>query len=169
MLGICAGSGYAINATMTDHRVKAVATVSAVNMGNFTRNGWRNTETVEKQVAALQNAGERRTAEANGAQPEMLLYVPNSTEGVAEPDMVEASEYYRQANRWRHESSPNRYLGRSTEMIYAFDAFDGIDTLLTQPLLLIAGSDAGSKWNSDRAYKLANGEKELSSSPAVRT
>ena len=161
VLGICAGSGYAINATMTDHRVKAVATVSAVNMGDSTRNGWRNTETVEKQVAALQNAGERRTAEANGAQPEMLLYVPNSTEGVAEPDMVEASEYYRQANRWRHENSPNRYLGRSTEMIYAFDAFDGIDTLLTQPLLLIAGSDAGSKWNSDRAYKLANGEKEL--------
>ena len=161
VLGICAGSGYAINATMTDHRVKAVATVSAVNMGDSTRNGWRNTETVEKQVAALQSAGERRTAEANGAQPEMLLYVPDSTEGVAEPDMVEASEYYRQANRWRHENSPNRYLGRSTEMIYAFDAFDGIDTLLTQPLLLIAGSDAGSKWNSDRAYKLANGEKEL--------
>jgi len=61
VLGICAGSGYAINATMTDHRVKAVATVSAVNMGDSTRNGWRNTETVEKQVAALQNAGERRT------------------------------------------------------------------------------------------------------------
>ncbi len=72
-----------------------------------------------------------------------------------------ASEYYRQANRWRHENSPNRFLGRSIEKIYAFDAFDGIETLLTQPLPLIAGSNAGSKWHSERAYQLARGEKEL--------
>jgi hypothetical protein len=91
----------------------------------------------------------------------MLPYVPDSTEGVTEPDMVEASEYYRLATRWQHENSPNRYLANSTDKIFAFDAFDRIDTLLTQPLLLIAGSDAGSKWHSDRAYALAKSDKEL--------
>jgi len=160
-LGICAGGGYAINATITEHRIKAVAGVSAFNMGDGFRKGWRATEPVEKQLETLQNAAQQRTAEANGAQPAMLPYVPDSTEGVTEPDMVEASKYYRQANRWRHENSPNRFLNSSTDKIYAFDAFDRIDTLLTQPLLLIAGSDAGSKWHSDRAYALAKTEKEL--------
>jgi fermentation-respiration switch protein FrsA (DUF1100 family) len=91
----------------------------------------------------------------------MIPYVPDSTEGITEPDMVEASEYYRLANRWKLESSPNRFLASSNDKIYAFDAFSGIDTLLTQPLLLIAGSNAGSKWHSDRAYALAKSEKEL--------
>jgi hypothetical protein len=49
------------------------------------------------------------------------------------------------------ESSTNRFLASSIDKVYAFDAFNGIDVLLTQPLLLIAGSDAGSKWHSDRA------------------
>ena len=161
VLGICAGGGYAINATITDQRVKAVAGVSAFNMGDGFRKGWRGTGTVEEQLATLRDAAQKRTAEANGAQPAMLPYVPDSTEGVTEPDMVEASDYYRQQNRWRHENSSNRFLNSSINNIYAFDAFDGIETLLTQPLLLIAGSDAGSKWHSDRAFALAKSEKEL--------
>jgi hypothetical protein len=160
-LGICAGGGYAINATMTDHRIKAVAGVSAFNFGDGFRKGWRGAGTVKEQLATLRSVAQQRTAEANGAQPATLPYVPDTTEGVTEPDMVEASEYYRLANRWRLESSPNRFLASSNDKIYAFDAFDGVETLLTQPLLLIAGSNAGSKWHSDRAYALAKGEKEL--------
>jgi fermentation-respiration switch protein FrsA (DUF1100 family) len=159
-LGICAGGGYAINATMTDHRIKAVATVSAVNIGDAFRKGWTGAGTVEEQLATLRNGAQQRTAEANGAQLTMLTYVPDTTEGVTEPEMVEVSEYYRLANRWKVKTSPNRFLSSSTDKIYAFDAFNGLDTLLTQPLLLIAGSNAGTKWHSDRAYALAKSEKE---------
>jgi uncharacterized protein len=160
-LGICAGGAYAINATMTDHRIKAVAGVSTFNYGDGYRKGWRGSGTVDEQLAGLRTIAQQRTAEANGAQPLLLPYVPDTTEGITEPDMVEASEYYRLANRWKLESSPNRFLASSNDKIYAFDAFDNIDTLLTQPLLLIAGSNAGSKWHSDRAYALAKSEKEL--------
>lgn len=160
-LGICAGGGYAISATMTEHRIKAVAGVSAFDMGAGFREGWRRTETVANQLAILQAVGQQRTEVANGARPAMLPYVPDSVEGVTEPDMVEASEYYRQASRWQHKNSPNRFLKSSIDKIYAFSAFDRIDTLLTQPLLLIAGSEAGSKWHSERAYGLAKSEKEL--------
>lgn len=36
-LGICAGGGYAVNATLTEHRIKALGTISGVNIGRFFR------------------------------------------------------------------------------------------------------------------------------------
>jgi fermentation-respiration switch protein FrsA (DUF1100 family) len=162
-LGICAGGAYAINATMTDHRIKAVAGVSSFNYGDGMRKGWRGTGTTQELRTTLHSVGQQRTAEARGDQPLLLPYVPDSTEGITEPDMVEASEYYRLASRWKLDSQPNRFLASSSDKLIAFDAFNGIDTLLTQPLLLIAGSDAGSKWHSDRAFAEATSasEKEL--------
>lgn len=160
-LGICAGGGYAISATQTEHRIKAVATVSAVDIGEGWRRGWRGNSPVSEQIKTLQAVAKQRTAEVNGAQPTMISYVPDTVEGVTEPDMVEASEYYRLSGRWQHPNSPNRLLNYSVDKIMAFSAFDRTDTLLTQPLLLIAGSNAGSRWQSERAYKLANGPKEL--------
>ena len=162
-MGICAGGAYAINATMTDHRIKAVAGVSSFNMGDGFRKGWFGKGTVEEQLATLQNVAQRRTAEANGAEPAMLPYVPDSPESVTDPEQVEVSQFYRLANRWMHDNSPNRFLASSTDKLYAYDAYTNIDVLLTQPLLLIAGSDAGTKWHSDRAFAEATSasEKEL--------
>lgn len=160
-LGICAGGAYAINATMTDHRIKAVAGISTFNYGDGMRKGWRGTGTVEELRTTQQNVAKERTAEANGAKPVLLPYVPDTTTGVTESDMVEASEYYRQADRWKLDSQQNRFLASSIDKLIAFDAFNGIDTLLSQPLLLVAGSDAGSKWHSERAYAEAKSEKKL--------
>jgi predicted dienelactone hydrolase len=36
-----------------------------------------------------------------------------------------------------------------------------LETLLTQPILLIAGSEAGTRWNSENAFKRVKGTKEL--------
>lgn len=87
-LGICAGGGYAVNATMTDHRIKAVAGVSAFNMGDGFRKGWTGSGTVADQLKALTGAAQQRAAEATGAELAMLPYVPDSPEGVTEPEMV---------------------------------------------------------------------------------
>lgn len=43
----------------------------------------------------------------------------------------------------------------------SFDGFGGADTLLTQPLLMIAGSEAGSLWHSQELVAKAAGPKEL--------
>lgn len=37
VLGVCAGGGYTIAAAITDHRFKAVGTVTAVNYGRMVR------------------------------------------------------------------------------------------------------------------------------------
>jgi uncharacterized protein len=160
-LGICAGGGYAINATQTERRIKAVATVSAVDFGEGVRRGWRATLPVAEQIKTLEGVAKQRTAEANGGTALLVNYVPDTVEGVTEPDMVEASEYYRLPNRWLHPNSGNRFLNSSFDKLVAFSAFGQIDTLLTQPLLMIVGSNAGSRWQSERAVKLATGQKEL--------
>ena len=39
VLGICGGGGYAINASMTERRIKAVATITGANYGRVMREG----------------------------------------------------------------------------------------------------------------------------------
>lgn len=49
---------------------------------------------------------------------------------------------------------------RSLSQIITYDAFHKAEAFLTQPLLVIAGSEAGSKWMSDDAYaRAASGDK----------
>lgn len=160
-LGICAGGGYAISAAITEKRIKAVASVSGVDIGEGFRKGWTGKGTVAEQLATLKSVSEKRTESANGKEAMLISYVPDVVDNNTEPDLADASVYYRTPARWQHANSPNRFLFSSVDKLYAYSAFDRIETLLTQPILLIAGSNAGSRWHSERAYKLARGPKEL--------
>lgn len=160
-LGICAGGGYAISAAQTEHRINAVAAVSAVDIGETFRRGWNGDMPVPEQIKTLESVGKQRTAEAKGTEPMMVSYVPDKVDKDTEPDLSEAHEYYRTPTRWLHPNSTNRFLFSSCDKIMAFSAFDRISTLLTQPLLLIAGGNAGSRWQSEKAYEFAKGPKEL--------
>lgn len=162
VVGICAGGGYAISAAQTEHRIKAVATASAVDIGTTFRLGWRGKGTLADQLATLNAIAAQRTAEANGAEPKYTQYVPEQNEITPETDrdMVEASEYYRTA-RGQHVNAKNLVLFTSFDKVLAFDAFSQIDTLLTQPVLFVAGTEAGSLWQSENAYKKATSPKEL--------
>lgn len=157
-LGICAGGGYAISVAQTEHRIKAVAGVSSVNIGAMFR-----AQGIEASLETLKAIGAQRTAEANGAELMYAPWVPNTVEEINENTpvlMKEAFDYYR-TSRAMHPNSPNRVLFRSFDKILAFSAFSNIDTLLTQPLLLIAGSEADTLLYSEDAYEKATCEKEL--------
>jgi hypothetical protein len=47
------------------------------------------------------------------------------------------------------------FKSRNVNQIITDDAFHMADVFLTQPLLVVAGSVAGSKWMSDDLYRLA--------------
>lgn len=163
VFGICAGGGYAINVAQTEHRFKAVATVSAAPMGEGSRNFLGQPAPTAEHIAALEMVGKQRTAEAGGAEPAYVPFVPETLDEITDetPDLLrEGYDYYR-TPRGAHPRSKGRFLLSGMDRMYAFSAFDQIPDLLTQPMLVIAGSKADTKVFSDQAYELSNGPKEL--------
>jgi len=163
VFGICAGGGYAISVTQTERRFKAVATVSAAPMGEGSRAFLGHLSPVAEQIGTLEMVARQRTAEARGEDFLYAPFVPETLEEIDEntPDLLrEGYDYYR-TPRGRHPNSKGRFLLTSIDRMFAFSAFDQIPELLTQPMLLIAGSRADTKVFSDQAYELSKGPKEL--------
>ncbi|MFI6502979.1 alpha/beta hydrolase [Nonomuraea typhae] len=161
-LGICAGAGYTVNAAMTDYRIKALTTVSAVNIGTSFRRGWYGTDSDAAAVPTLQALAQQRTAEtAAGADPAYLPYVPTEPDDNTPRDLVEAGDYYL-TPRAQHPNAKNKFLfTRSVSRIFTFDAFHMVEDLLTQPVLIVAGSEAGSLWMSTELHGRARSPKQL--------
>lgn len=159
-LGICAGSGAAVKAAMTERRIRAIGTVSGVDVGAVARRGWDGKATVAQQLATLDAVAKQRSAEAAGAAPVYVPYVPEVGDRTAPGDLQEAAEYYL-TSRGKHPNAPNKMLLTSAAYLISFDGFGGAETLLTQPLLMVAGSEAGSLWQSTELVSKAAGPKEL--------
>lgn len=160
-IGQCAGSGFAIFAALTDRRIKAVCGLCCTNPGATTRQGWDGKRTVEENIKTLDKIAEQRTAESNGEPVKYVHYVPEKEEINKDtyPDMIVGNQFYREEAK--HPNSPNlfRFTGMANRM--TFDAYEYIPEYLDRPLLVINGSEAGSLWQSERAYELSNGPKEL--------
>lgn len=164
VLGVCAGGGYAVNAAMTEHRIKAVGTVVAVNIGRARREAGGAGSAIEM----LESVGRQRTIEARGGEPLITNWIPNSPKeaeeaGVTGLDSLEAVDYYR-TPRGRHERASNRLRFRSVASVLAFDAFHLVETLLTQPLQIIVGNrvgEFGSYEDGHELFKRATSKKDL--------
>ena len=91
-LGICAGSGAAIKAAATERRIKAVSTVSGVDVGAATRKDWEGKASKADQLAMLDSVAKQRTAEAAGAAPVYVPYVPQVGDRTAPRDLQEAAD-----------------------------------------------------------------------------
>lgn len=153
-MGICAGAGYTANAAINDRRIKAVGTVSAVNIGSMFRNGWDNNIKDADALPLLENGSKVRTAEAAGAATATLPLAPVRKEDAPNKEMEDAWEYYR-TPRAQCPTAPSLATVRSLNQLTTYDAYNMAEAFLTQPLQIIAGSVAGSKWMSDDLYKRA--------------
>jgi fermentation-respiration switch protein FrsA (DUF1100 family) len=153
-MGICAGAGYTANAAINDRRIKAVGTVSAVNIGSMFRNGWDNNIKSAEAIPVLAAGSNARTAEANGAETVTIPLAPLKKEDALNQELLEPWEYYHRP-RAECATAPGFATGRSLNQIITYDAYNMAEMFLTQPLQIVAGSVAGSRWMSDDLYRRA--------------
>ncbi|EUB86590.1 alpha/beta hydrolase [Pseudomonas sp. GM30] len=161
-LGICASGGYVPFAAQTDRRIRAVATVSAADIGLLYREGLGGHGTPEQLKELLEAVGEQRTREARGEPVRIDPIVPETADiNVDTPTLFrEGSDYYR-TPRAQHPNSPNKYVFTSIGRIAAYSSYDHIDLISPHPLLMIAGSEADTRYFSEMAIEKALEPKEL--------
>ncbi len=153
-MGVCAGAGYTANAAMNDRRIKAVGMVSAVNIGAMFRNGWDNSIKDADAMPALQGGSDARTSDASGNDIATIPLAPLREEDAPNEELRQAWEYYH-TDRCQHPNAPGFATARSLNQIITYDAYNKAEAFFTQPLQIVAGSDAGSKWMSDDLYERA--------------
>ncbi|WP_427788404.1 alpha/beta hydrolase [Brevundimonas diminuta] len=143
VLGVCGGGGYAVNATLTEKRIKAVVSITGVNIGRLFREGFSNYD----PLGALNAMAAQRTAEARGGElqvNELLPAGPDAAKaaGLTERDVFEATDYYK-TPRGQEESGATRMLFSHAQKTLAWDAFAFAETLLTQPVMAVVGEKVG--------------------------
>ena len=157
VLGICAGGGYAVHTARTDHRIRAVGTVVASNIGSAFRSFQP-----EGPAAALDALAGARTEETHAGELSRVNWLPDTladavAAGLTDIDTTQAITFYR-TERGRNEHSTNRRLSRSDSLLLGYDAFHLVDQLMTQPLqVILAGriGNTGSYENGMQLWKLA--------------
>ncbi|CAN5122721.1 alpha/beta hydrolase [soil metagenome] len=144
VLGICAGGGYAVHTARTDHRIRALGTVVAGNMGE----SWRGAGfSPDGPAATLDALAADRIREVKEGSLSRANWLPDTLEdasaaGITDIDNVQAITYYR-TPRGGNEHSTNRRLTRSDSVLLGYDAFHLVDQLLTQPLQVIVAGRKG--------------------------
>ena len=164
VLGICAGGGYAVHAAETDVRIRAVATVSAVDSGRTRREGIGGRMTKELRNEVLRMVARARTAEAAGGPVKWIGYVAEPEDlppGTPDRTLAKEAADYCRTRRGMHPNSPNCYRLTSLDRMFAFTAFDHVDWISPRQTLFIAGSDADTRYLSEDAYRMAEEPKEL--------
>ena len=160
--GICGGGGYTFATAQTDKRIKAVATLSLFNTGDVRRNGYMRTQ-MDSKFERQREASLARQREAAGGEPELAGFM-NWTPEEARQIKVDLYRdgYFYYGVTHKSPNAPGTYLKSSLMDMIAWDATDHAD-LITQPLLVIAGEIADSRYMSEEAFAKATStaDKEL--------
>lgn len=162
VLGICGGGGYTLKAVQSDKRFKAVSTLSMFNSGEVRRNGFQNSQLTTIQER-LKKAADARAQEASGGKITYAGVASITDEEIAKTttDLYrEGYEYYYRTHA--HPNSTFLYTMSSLLDLMTWDAITNLD-LINQPLLMITGSKADTKYMTDEAFsKVTNAKsKEL--------
>ena len=161
-LGICASGGYVLPATAGDHRIGAVATVSAVDIARQFRLGADGTQDPAVFQPMLDAAANARTVAARGEKPPVLTLFPDTIEqarALGGEHGAEGFAYYR-TPRGQHPRSASFLDWTSVDKMATFDAFASIPLIGQRALLMIAGFRAVTSWMTVQAFQRAIGPKE---------
>jgi hypothetical protein len=160
LLGICGGGGYSLKAAQSDKRFKAIATLSMFNSGEVRRNGF-----MKSQVGTIQERLKRASdARALEAKEGKVQYVfPDSSPPTDEQIAKMPFELYREGAIYygrthKHPNSSGNYTLSSLLDLMTWDANTNTD-LIDQPLLMIVGGKADTKYMTDEVFEKATNAK----------
>jgi fermentation-respiration switch protein FrsA (DUF1100 family) len=164
IIGICGFGGMALNATAVDKRVKAVATTSMYDMSRVMSRGYNDALTLEQRSQNLEMMSQQRWKDAEKGRPVAgTLLNAEKLKGDEPKFVVEYFDYYR-TPRGFHERSVNSTGSWTATNALSFmnmPLMTYIKEISPRPVLIIAGSDAHSRYFSEDAYKAAAEPKEL--------
>ncbi|MBN9341161.1 MAG: alpha/beta hydrolase [Comamonadaceae bacterium SCN 68-20] len=142
-IGVCGGGAYTVHAGITDHRLKALVSITGVNYGRLIREGFAQFKPRElaKNIASM------RTAQAQGAKRDAANLLPESVDaaqqaGITDIDVLEATEYYKTARGQKPHGATSQLMSFSGAAM-GWDAFTNAEVLLTQPLMVVIGDKPG--------------------------
>lgn len=156
VIGVCASGGFSLAAAKVDPRIKAVATVSMYDMGEYFRTGVKGERAIDTRNKDLEIAAANRYREFETGQP---IHGP----GQNDPVFLEAAEsnsYYR-TERGRVASNDRRTTPATYAKFLNFYPLIGIDSISPRPILFVVGEIAPSRGYTENAYALASEPKEL--------
>lgn len=156
VIGICGSGGFAIAATKIDPRIKALATVSMYDMGEYFRTGLNRTRTAETRNKDLQTEAEQRYTAFESGTP---VYGPGQNDAVF-PEAAESNDFY-QTERGKVASNDRRTTPASYAKFMNFYPFNDMDSISPRPILFVVGEVAPSRCYTDTAYAMAAEPKEL--------
>ncbi|TIC60146.1 alpha/beta-hydrolase [Wallemia mellicola] len=163
-LGICASGGYVSFAAQTDKRIKAIATVSAFDVGRITREPFGGGEIQYDTLNdSLKSASNNRTGIEKGAPPTIAWNTPNSTVTFTPetPTLYQEGYEYYHTPRGQHKNAPMLYVPESVDLMATYSSFAFVDLIAPRPYLMIAGSIADTLYFSRDAIERALEPKEL--------
>ena len=163
-LGICGGGGYTVGAAQSDKRIKAVAALSMFNTGRVRRNGY-----CDSQIATIQE----RLAQASAARQQeaetgVTVYPPKAKPMTEEEiaklpfELYREGQFYYVTSKYAHANDGATAPVSCLLDLMMWDATDRME-LINQPLLLMIGEKADSRYMSEDAFSKATGttKKEL--------
>ena len=164
IIGICGFATFALNATIADKRVKAVATTSAYDISRVSAKGYYDKMTPEERTKAFERMSLQRWVDAENGKPEYpTTHLPEKLKG-DEPQFVKDYFDYYKTPRGYHKRSLNSNKGwtKTNSLSFANSVMlSYIKEISPRPMLLIAGENAHSKYMSEDIYKVASEPKEL--------
>jgi uncharacterized protein len=166
VLGICGSGSFAISAAKIDPRMRAVATVSMYDMGAASRNGLRQSQSVEQRKQAIAAAAEQRAVEFGGGETKYTGGTVHELTADTDPIQREFYDFYR-TSRGEY-TPPGQSPLRTTHPTLSsnvkfmnFYPFNDIETISPRPMLFITGDAAHSREFSEDAYRRAAEPKQL--------
>ena len=169
ILGICGFGGFALNAALSDPRIKAVATSTMYDMTRVMAKGYNDSIGADERYETKKKLAEQRWVDAKAGKPALTGAInvdPEKIDASTPQFIAEYARFYR-TDRGYHKRAVNSNVGEHGWIVTNPISFINMPILayaseMRTPALIVAGEKAHSRYFSEDAYKsLGSANKEL--------